>query len=114
MSTLYTRKFDLKPGVTESEVLDTWRFFIEEMMPAAREVEGVRSLKAYSGAGGLVADLRIMTELENAGVYERLLVDPRTRTLNARGYAHIDMRSSSQLWLREITPELVEAMGTTK
>ena len=55
-----------------------------------------------------------MAEFEDAGVYERLLVDPRTRKLNARAYAATDMTTSTQTWLREITPELVQAMGTTR
>ena len=114
MATLYIRRFNLKTSLSESEVLDNWKFYAEEMWPAIREVEGVRSVKGYSGAGGLVADLRIMAEFEDAGVYERLLVDPRTRKLNARAYAATDMTTSTQTWLREITPELVQAMGTTR
>ena len=114
MPTLYVRKFDLKPSLSDSEVLDFWKLSMNEMMPAMRQIEGVNSVKVYSGAGGLVGDLRVMAELENAGVYEQMLVDPRTSKLNARGYTSIDMRNSSQLWLREITPGLVEAMGTTE
>ncbi len=114
MPTLYVRQFNLKPSLSESEVLDFWKFTTGEMWPAMREVEGVRSIKTYSGAGGLVADLRIMAEMDNAGVYERVLVDPTTSKLNAKGYGFLDMRTSSQLWLREITPELISAMGTTK
>ena len=110
MPTVYVRRFNLKPSLSEDKVLDYWKFYLEEFCPAARQVEGVRSVKAYSGAGGLVADLRIISEMDNAGVYERLLVDPKTSKLNARGYASLDMTASTQLWLREITPELIQAL----
>lgn len=114
MATVYVRRFNLKSSLSEDQVRDTWKFFMEEAMPAMRQVEGVRSGKAYSGAGGLVADLRVVWELDDAGVYERLLVDPRTSKLNARGYTTVDMSTSTQLWLREITPELVRALSTVK
>ena len=114
MPTLYVRQSNLKSSLSESEVLDFWKFTTEEVWPALRDVEGVRSVKGFSGAGGLVADLRLAVEFDHAGVYEGLLVDPRTSKLNARSYASIDMVNSSQLWLREITPELIQAMGTTR
>ena len=114
MPTVYVRRFNLKPSLTEAQVADTWKFYMDELMPAIQQIVGVRSTRAYSSAGGLVADLRFVAELDNAGVYERLLVDQRTSKLNARGYAAIDMATSTQLWLREITPELVRALGTSR
>ena len=45
MATLYIRRFNLKTSLSESEVLDNWKFYAEEMWPAIREVEGVRSVK---------------------------------------------------------------------
>lgn len=114
MATVYVRRFNLKSSLSEDQVRDTWKFYLEELFPAARQVGGVQSVKAYSGAGGLVADLRFVAELDNAGVYERMLVDPRTSKLNARAYTTVDMTTSTQLWLREITPELVRALGTVR
>ena len=114
MATVYVRHFDLKKSLSDREVADTWKFYMEELLPATREAEGVRSAKAYSGAGGLVADLRFVAELDDAGVYERMLVDPRLGKLNARAYRSIDMHTSTQRWLREITPELLQGLSTTE
>jgi hypothetical protein len=36
-----------------------------------QKVTGVRSVKLYSDAGGLRADIRAVIEMDDAGVYER-------------------------------------------
>ena len=114
MPTLYIRRFNLKPSLTRAEVLDAWKFYTDEQLPAIREFEGVRSARSYSGAGGLVADLHFISEVENAAVYERMLVDPAMSKLNAAAYAPIDMHTSTQQWLREITPELIKGLSATR
>lgn len=114
MPTLYTRRFDLKESLTEQEVIDFWRFSVEELMPSALAVKGVRSMKVYSGAGALRADIIVQLEMDDAGVYERYLLDPVARKANAKGYSSIDMRTSTQSFRREITPELVRALSGQK
>ena len=112
MPTLYTRKLDLKESLTEQEVIDYWRVSMKELVPAVLAVKGVRSIKVWSGSGALRADLIAQIELDDAGVYERLLLE--TRQANAKAYLGIDMRTSTQSFRREITPELVRALSGQK
>jgi hypothetical protein len=41
-----------------------------------------------------------------------LLLDPGLRALIGRFYGALDLRTSTQTWLREITPELIRAIGS--
>jgi hypothetical protein len=77
MATLYTRTYALKDALTDEDVLAYWRFAMEEVAPACLHVPGIRSVKFYSGAGALRADLSILIEMDDAAAYERLLLDPR-------------------------------------
>ncbi len=112
MATTYVRHFDLKESLSEGEVSAFWNFMTAEFMPACQKLSGVRSVKLYSGQGGLRADLRAVLELDNAGVYETLLHDPNMRASIARFYGALDLRTSTQTWLREITPDLVRAIAS--
>lgn len=80
------------------------------MLPALRKVPGIRSVKIYSGAGGLRADIRYVFEMDDAGVYERMLADPQMQPLIAKTSAAWDMSPASQTFLREVTPELFRAL----
>ena len=86
---------------------------MEEVVPALQKVPGIRSVKIYSGAGGLRADIRYVFEMDDAGVYERLLADPPLRPLIAQTYAAWDMQTASQMFVREVTPELIRALSGT-
>lgn len=112
MTTVYARRFNLKDSLSDSEVGAFWNFMTTEFVPACRNVTGLRSVKLYSSAGALRADLRILLEMDNAAVYENLLYEPSLRAMIGRFYAAIDMRTSTQLWAREITPELIRAIGS--
>jgi len=112
MATVYVRRFDLKESLSQSEVAAFWHFMTQEFLPATIRVNGLRSAKLYSGQGALRADLRVVLDMENAAVYENLLHDPSLRSLVARFYAALDLRTSTQTWLREITPELIQAIGS--
>jgi len=112
MTTVYVRRYDLKESLSDAEVAAFWKWGIEEALPAIRKVKGTRSVKMYSGAGGLRADLRIVWEMDDAGVYEQALHDASLRSVIGRFYAGIDLRTSTQTFLREITPELVQAIGS--
>ena len=111
MSTLYTRTFNLKDSLSDAEVLESWRFIIEEMVPAVESVPGTRSVKAYSGAGGLRADLTLLWEMDDAGVYERALLDPALRDMIGKIYSAWDMTTAGQSFRREVTSELVQALS---
>jgi hypothetical protein len=114
MPTVYVRRVNLKDSLSDAEVVVYWKFTLEEVMPALRKVPGIRSVKLYSGAGGLRADLRYVFEMDDAGAYERLLADPQLHPLIAKTYAAWDMKTASQLFVREVTPELLRALsGTT-
>ncbi len=84
---------------------------MNEFVPVALRISGVQSLKLYSGAGALRADLRIVAEIDDAGVYERILVDPQIRSLISRFYGAMDLSTSTQGFIREVTPELIQAIG---
>jgi hypothetical protein len=107
------RRFNLKDSLSDTEVVDYWKFLMDEVLPPLQNISGLRSVKLYSGAGALRADLRIVLEMEDASVYERLLVDPEIRRLLGRFYGAIDLSTSTQTFLREVTPELIRALSST-
>ncbi len=111
MTTLYTRTWDLKESLSDAEVVEFWRFCVEELAPACEKVEGTRSMKFYSGAGALRADLTVAWEMDDASVYERALHNADLRALIGKFYAGIDMRTTDQRFQREITQQLVHALS---
>ncbi len=111
MTTLYTRTWDLKESLSDTEVNEFWRLCVDELLPACEKLDGTRSIKLYSGAGALRADLTVAWEMDDASVYEQALHNPELRALIGRFYAAIDMRSTDQRFQREITPELVHALS---
>ena len=113
MATRYVRTVNLKDSLSDEEVVEYWRFFLNELIPAAEKVEGVQSARAFSGAGGLRAQITFELDMDDAAAYERILVDPTVGKLNARAYTALDMKSATQSFLREITPELVGALSGT-
>ena len=113
MPTVYVRRVNLKDALSDAEVVTYWRFLLDEVLPAIQRVSGVRSAKAYSGAGGLRADLRFVFELDDAGVYERLLATPQLHPLITKTYAAWDIKTASQTFVREVTPELIRALSST-
>ena len=113
MATLYTRTFNLKDSLSDQEVLESWRFAMEEVLPAIQKVPGVRSVKFYSGAGALRADLTALIEMDDAAVYERLLLDAQVRKLLGRLYGYWDLKMAGQSFRREVTPELIRALSST-
>ncbi len=110
MTTVYRRGFNLKDSLNDAEVADFWRFMMEEAAPVVQRVKGVQSIKYYSGAGALRADCSIVIHMEDAGVYERILVDPDMRKLIGRLYGAIDLKTSTQSFRREITATLLKAL----
>jgi hypothetical protein len=86
---------------------------MEEVLPAIQGVPGMRSAKVYSGAGGLRADIRYVFEMDDAGVYERMLATRALQPLVAKTYAAWDMSTATQTFLREVTPELIRAISGT-
>lgn len=113
MPTAYVRRVNLKDTLSDAEVVAYWKVTMEEVIPAIQRVPGIRSVKVYSGAGGLRADIRYVFEMDDAGVYERLLATPELQPLVAKTYAAWDMSTASQTFLREVTPELIRALSST-
>ena len=113
MPTTYIRRFNLKDALSDADVITYWKFLTEEFVPPLQKVPGVHSAKLYSGAGALRADLRIVLDMDDAGCYERLLVDPAVRTLLGKFYGAMDLKTSTQTFIREVTPELIHALSST-
>lgn len=113
MPTTYVRRFNFKDSLSDAEVLDYWKFLVDEIVPAIEKIDGIRSVKLYSGAGALRADLRVVFDMDDAGVYERVLMDPDVRKHFGRIYGAWDLTASTQHFLREVTPELVRALSGT-
>ena len=113
MPTTYIRRFDLKDTLSDAEVITYWKFLMEEFLPPIQQAGGIHSAKLYSGAGALRADLRIVLDMDDAGCYERLLVDPAVRKLLGKFYGAIDLKTSTQTFVREVTPALIQALSST-
>ena len=113
MATAYVRTFSFKESLSDDEVLEEWRFLAGEASQAIENVQGVRSVKWYSGAGALRAQIRVVIELDDAAGYERLLVDATVRKLLGRAYGAWNLNESTQTFLREVTPELIAALSST-
>jgi hypothetical protein len=114
MPTLYTRRFNLKDSLSDQEVVGHWQWLLGEFTQVVAKVSGVRSVKFYSRHGALRADLAIAAELDDAAVYERLLVDADVRKLLGRFYGAIDLKTSEQAFRREVTRELINALSSTE
>ena len=113
MATTYVRRFNLKDSLSDAEVIAYWRFLTDEFLPLIQKAKGVNAVKYYSGAGALRADLRIVIDMDHAGVYESLLVEAELRQRLGRFYGAIDLSTSSQTFFREVTPELIQALSST-
>ena len=114
MATTYVRRFNLKDSMSDAEVASYWKALTNEVGPAVAKVDGINAVRFMSGAGGLRADLRVVIEMDNAGAYEKLLADPSMPELIAQFYAGIDMKTSTQTFLREVTPALINAISGGK
>ena len=113
MATTYVRRFNLKDSLSDAEVVQWWKTQMEEFVPLIEKSNGIRSVKLYSGAGALRADLRVTLEMDHAGVYEGLLVNSELRRLIGIFYGGIDLSTSTQSFLREVTPELIQALSSS-
>ena len=72
MPTVYVRRVNLKETLSDADVTAYWKFTLEDVVPALLNVPGICSVKIYSGAGGLRADLRYV-------------FDPRTFEIRKNG-----------------------------
>ena len=79
MPTMYIRRFNLKDSMSNTQVLEWWQWVMGEVLPVIDKFPGTRSVKAYSGAGGLTADIVLAWEMDDAGVYERAIASPELR-----------------------------------
>lgn len=114
MATTYVRRFNLKDSLSDAEVAAYWKMLMNDLVPVVKKVDGIKSVRFLSGSGALRADLRVVIEMDNAGVYEKMLADPSIPAVVAPFYAAIDLKSSTQTFLREVTPALVNSLGGGK
>jgi len=112
MASTYVRRFNLKGSLSDKQVSDFWKFLLGEFAPAIQKVKGVNSCKVYSGAGALRADIRLVADLDNAGVYETLLREPTISKQLGTLYGAMDLTTSTQMFIREVTPDLLKALST--
>lgn len=111
MTTLYVRTFNLKDSLSDEEVLAHWHMMMEKVVPAVKKVQGTRSIKIYSGAGALRAQITLLWEMDDAGVYERGLHDADVRQVLGKMYGDWDLTTASQSFHREVTSELIRALS---
>jgi hypothetical protein len=112
MASTYVRRFNLKDTLTDTQVRDFWRTLLSEFVPTLQKVKGVRSARVFSGAGALRADIRLVCDLDDAGVYESLLRDPAISTQLGAFYGAMDLKTSTQMFIREVTPDLLKALSS--
>ena len=68
-----------------------WKFLLGQFVPAIQKVQGVNSCKVYSGAGALRADLRLVADMDHAGIYQGLLRDPTITPLLSAFYGSMEL-----------------------
>jgi hypothetical protein len=110
MATTYVRRFNLKDSLSDKQVGEYWKALMGEFVPAILKLKGVNSIKLYSGAGALRADIRVVIDMDNAGVYEALLREPTISKQLGTFYGAIDLKTSTQMFIREVTPDLLKAL----
>ena len=111
MATLYTRTFNLKDSLSDTEVLEHWRILTQELIPICQNFPGSQSVKVFSGAGALRADITLQWEMDDASVYEKALLDTDLRGMISKIYADWDLSTAGQSFRREVTAELIQAIG---
>jgi hypothetical protein len=112
MASTYVRRFNLKDTLSDKQVGEFWHFLLSEFTPAIQKIKGVRAVKAYSGAGALRSDVRLTLDMDDAGVYEHLLRDPSIHKMLGTFYGAIDLTTSTQMFIREVTPDLLKALSS--
>ena len=111
MATTYVRRFNLKDSLSDDEVVAYWKMLVDKLVPAVKKIDGINEVRFLSGAGALRADLRVVIEMDDAGAYERMIADPSIPAVVGPFYAAIDLSTSTQTFLREITPALVHSLS---
>ena len=112
MPSTYVRRFNLKESLSDKQVNDFWKFLLGDFVPAIQKIKGVNSVRVYSGAGALRSDLRLVADMDHAGVYEGLLREPSISKHLGKFYGAMDLQTSTQMFIREVTPDLLKALSS--
>ena len=112
MASTYVRRFNPKDSLTDKQVGDFWKFLLGEFVPAVQKTKGVQATKVYSGAGALRADIRLVLDMDHAGIYEGLLREPTISKQLGTFYGALDLTTSTQTFIREVTPDLLKALSS--
>jgi len=112
MASTYVRRFNLKSSLTDKQVSEYWKYLLGEFVPAAQKLAGVNSVKVYSGAGALRADIRLVLDMDHAGIYDSALRDPTITKQIGTLYGAMDLTTSTQTFIREVTPDLLKALSS--
>jgi hypothetical protein len=112
VASTYVRRFNLKDSLSDTQVRDFWRFLLGEFVPAIQKSAGINAVKVYSGAGALRADIRLVLDMDHAGRYEGLLREPTISKQLGAFYGAMDLTTSTQMFIREVTPDLLKALSS--
>ena len=99
--------------MTDAEVLEWWRWAVDEGILLLEEFSGTNSIKFLSGAGLLRADITLLWEMADASIYERVLAGPELRPYLGRLYNGWDLVTATRSFRREATPESINALSGT-
>lgn len=77
LTTLYTRTLNFKDSLSDGEVFEQWRYIMDEVIPAIRNVSGTQSVKINSGGGALWADITLHWEM----------LSPKRRSRRSRAWS---------------------------
>ncbi len=99
-------------SLSDKQIGEYWKSLLGEFVPAIQRAKGVSSVKLYSGAGALRADIRVVIDMDNAGVHEALLREPTISKHLGTFYGRIDLKTSTQTFIRKVTPDLLKALAS--
>jgi hypothetical protein len=110
MATVYARRFNLKDSLTDGEVAEFWKYAVDEFLPACLEANGVRDAKFYSGLADFARICESCSKWTMRGCTKTFFVILYYMNNVAKFYAAMDFKTSTQLFAREVTPQLVRAL----
>ena len=65
----------------------------------------------YQGAAALRANIRLVADMDHAGMYEGLLRAPIITPMLGTFCGAMDLTISMQMFIREVMPELLKALS---
>ncbi len=82
---LYTTRFRLKESLTPKDMVEVNRLIDTKIIPAANNVEGVRSSASYQSSNG---ELIMILDVADLATVDRILADKGCQAVFGEFYAH--------------------------